>query len=60
MSKLKMIFVVLVALCATSFLSGQETGTDESKAAKKTQLEQALEVSRVTGKPIFAVAGRST
>lgn len=59
MPYLKMLVIVLVALGATSFLAGQESESSEQQETK-TLLDQAIEASQKTGKPIFAVAGRST
>ena len=47
---------VLVALLVCPVLSAQEAA--DSK--EKSDLDLALEHSRLTGKPLFAVAGRST
>lgn len=59
MPKLKLVVLILVTLCVTSFLPAQESESTE-QAESKTLLDQAIEASQRTGKPIFAVAGRST
>lgn len=46
-----------ILAAALTFFSGNFC---EAQATKLPTLDEALEISRGTGKPIFALAGRST
>lgn len=56
-TKLAYFLCAVLMMGATSVATGQETG---SESESKSELDRVVEISEMTGRPIFAVAGRST